>query len=297
MARRNASEAAETIKTLQQQLLERDGIVEDCEEEIPSMPSTDIETMSEEELLAEWERTSAHHELLKEKIQELLTRLKVGNSSESISRGGCLDVPRLPLLGPSDECGLTWDRRWEGESFGPAEEAARDGVRYGTREKVVKELGLAKWGSPAITASKYPPYASANEMMLFVDASAEAKEGSAPAGGRNLLGRYEMVCVRARADFDRHWNLIRGDKRSFWVLHTAAINIGESQRAADYPDFSLRDGTLDGNRYVTAMGHICANIVKVCTALRIEHLVFFPFGMGAFLRHLPLLDPRYSDAM
>merc|ERR1712050_770599 len=31
------------------------------------------------------------------------------------------------------------------------------------------------------------------------------------------------------------------------------------------------------------------------TKEEIFHLVFFPFGMGAFLRHLPLNDPTYND--
>merc|ERR1712232_1177851 len=42
------------------------------------------------------------------------------------------------------------------------------------------------------------------------------------------------------------------------------------------------------------MGKIAGNIANACITLNVEHVVLFPFGMGAFLRHLALLDDAYA---
>merc|ERR1740121_1455074 len=43
------------------------------------------------------------------------------------------------------------------------------------------------------------------------------------------------------------------------------------------------------------MGKIVKNIVYASTQVRAEHLVFFPFGMGAFIRHLGQLDGAFLE--
>merc|ERR1712118_123096 len=44
-----------------------------------------------------------------------------------------------------------------------------------------------------------------------------------------------------------------------------------------------------------AMSRIYRNMVKVIEHLRVQHFLFFAFGMGAFLRFLLLNDSKYND--
>eukprot|EP00928_Gymnodinium_smaydae_P093154 TRINITY_DN7717_c0_g5_i1.p1 TRINITY_DN7717_c0_g5~~TRINITY_DN7717_c0_g5_i1.p1 ORF type:complete len:503 (-),score=133.98 TRINITY_DN7717_c0_g5_i1:187-1695(-) len=199
-------------------------------------------------------------------------------------------VDQCALLGEDEDLGLRWDRRWAGKPSGPASEDHRRQIRLGTRTKVAKELGIQQFGQ---AAANIPPQYCKNT-TLFVDSSPPACIGSAPAGGPNLLGRFDSVCVWAHADFDKDWRYIKGKTKCFAVLHAAAVNIGESSRAADFPDFS-RGSELDEDAYVEAMAHIYVNIARACRAIQAGHLLLFPFGMGAFLRHLRLLDRRFED--
>lgn len=48
--------------------------------------------------------------------------------------------------------------------------------------------------------------------------------------------------------------------------------------------------------YLNAMEKIFSNILSACAEKCVKHLVFFPFGMGAFLRHLNLVDPWYRNS-
>lgn len=171
------------------------------------------------------------------------------------------------------------------------------GIESGSaREKKVAEmLELSQFGDPASQVRKMPPESELT--TLFVDESKEAGEGEACPGGRNLLGRYDMVCVRASIDFDRDWNFIKdkASRKSFWVLHAAALNVGESKQAPDFGDFSNDQGSFDESKYLGAMSQIFENLVRASTSQSIEHFIYFPFGMGAFLRHLQVLDPAYND--
>eukprot|EP00747_Dinoflagellata_sp_TGD_P138369 gnl/TRDRNA2_/TRDRNA2_175781_c1_seq7.p1 gnl/TRDRNA2_/TRDRNA2_175781_c1~~gnl/TRDRNA2_/TRDRNA2_175781_c1_seq7.p1 ORF type:complete len:323 (+),score=44.89 gnl/TRDRNA2_/TRDRNA2_175781_c1_seq7:283-1251(+) len=145
---------------------------------------------------------------------------------------------------------------------------------------------------PGHGKKKLPPHC--NDTTLFLDSRPAAKVGAAQAGGRNLLGRYDVVCVKVCADFDSNWRFIEQNRSVFWVLHAAAVNIGESANAPDFNDFRCAHG-LDDERYIQAMGQIFENVVIACSTLGIEHMIFFPFGMGAFLRHLSILDARFAD--
>eukprot|EP00747_Dinoflagellata_sp_TGD_P138361 gnl/TRDRNA2_/TRDRNA2_175781_c1_seq1.p1 gnl/TRDRNA2_/TRDRNA2_175781_c1~~gnl/TRDRNA2_/TRDRNA2_175781_c1_seq1.p1 ORF type:complete len:326 (+),score=35.13 gnl/TRDRNA2_/TRDRNA2_175781_c1_seq1:283-1260(+) len=145
---------------------------------------------------------------------------------------------------------------------------------------------------PGHGKKKLPPHC--NDTTLFLDSRPAAKVGAAQAGGRNLLGRYDVVCVKVCADFDSNWRFIEQNRSVFWVLHAAAVNIGESANAPDFNDFRCAHG-LDDERYIQAMGQIFENVVIACSTLGIEHMIFFPFGMGAFLRNLSVLDSRFAD--
>jgi len=129
--------------------------------------------------------------------------------------------------------------------------------------------------------------------VLFVD----RQGGQEPSGSINLLGRYDMICVRAHADFDKDWHFLKGPKQPFWVLHAAAINIGETASAPDFRDFTSA-GVLDVDAYINAMGHLIDKMVAASSAVGAQHLVFFPFGMGAFLRNLHSNDRSFEgDAL
>jgi len=208
----------------------------------------------------------------------------------------------LALLGPDALCGggtglagLQWDSTWADDPAGPRDEYHRLQVRLSTRDKVRRELGLGFFGEPAALARSMPPQVSSS--CLFRDVSEAAQEGIAPAGGYNLLGRYDVCCVKTCADLDRKWSFLKGQKFDFWVAHAAAVNIGESVDAPDFGDFRKLESeamkVLDGWKYIEAMGHIMDNIVSICTKLQIKRMVFFPFGMGAFLRHLGQIDASF----
>mmetsp|Transcript_4890 Transcript_4890/g.13729 ORF Transcript_4890/g.13729 Transcript_4890/m.13729 type:complete len:930 (-) Transcript_4890:77-2866(-) len=198
-------------------------------------------------------------------------------------------------LGSGDH-GLLWNYKWfsPSQKHGPRDEGHRCKVRDDTKARVASELGLSKFGDAARCARRWPP--NCQETKLFLDQSPAALTGDARAGGRNLLGRYDMVCVRAHPDFDMDWAAIKGPIRKFWVLHAAALNVGETGKSPDLPDFLSRAHGLDEHRFGTAMQRLFENVVTVCVTLHIVHLVMFPFGMGAFLRNLPLADPRYASA-
>jgi len=200
------------------------------------------------------------------------------------------------LLSEDFDWGLSWDRRWQGRPMGPHDENVRRARREGTKTQVARVLGLQYFGETAWRAKK----PQGGNVHVFIDRTPASRIGNASAGGVYLLGRYDVCVVKACADMDRDWNFIKGSKNNFWVAHAAALNIGESSRAADFPDF-CRDANnadssvprLDDERYFEAMEHIMANVAQACTKLRIQHLIFFPFGMGAFLRHLGQLDQRF----
>lgn len=200
------------------------------------------------------------------------------------------------VLRDDSDHGLRWDRRWLAARQGPGTEATRASVRNSTKTMVARQLGLAHFGDNAFV-SRWPRCQYA-DTTLFTDESRLSTYGSAAAGASNLLGRYDGVCVRACADYNMSWDQYTHHPGTasppFWVLHMAAINIGESARAPDFSDFSNSRG-LDEDSYVGSMRRLYDNMVVVCATLRIQHLVMFPFGMGAFLRHLPSIDRRYAD--
>jgi len=213
------------------------------------------------------------------------------------------DDDELHDAGSKQLYGVDWQTQWASEPSGPRDEAHRKKVREGTRAKVVTELGLSYFGQAVPTGQgQEPRWPACRNTTLFLDQSPASKEGIAAAGDAYLLGRYDVVCVRTCTDFDRSWNFLKGPRNNFWVAHAAALNIGESTEATDFPDFCRLEnntgeasGRLDEERYFEAMSQIVDNIVYACNDLKAEHVVFFPFGMGAFLRHLGQLDGTFED--
>jgi hypothetical protein len=198
------------------------------------------------------------------------------------------------LLGEESDHGLVWNTKWRGSPAGPTDENQRNKIRNGTKRKVVEMLQIGQFGDKASLARKLPP--EIEQTTLFVDERTKDSNDTARPGDRNLLGRYDMISVRACADFDRDWNFIKEKqaRQPFWVLHAAAMNIGESAQAPDFGDFSNKVG-LDEARYIDAMDQVYKNMIEVAKIQDCEHFIFFPFGMGAFLRHLNALDSSYND--
>jgi len=156
-----------------------------------------------------------------------------------------------------------------------------------------------------------------------------------------LLGKFQVVAVPAVADYDAGFNSLQASSQSFdcdgpegfngwfWVLHTAAPNIGESAQAEDFLAYSVEEesGTtsrpfrtdstnsaastssrccwkdrplrparrLNEDLYIGDIARLWRNALKAVQYLEVEDAIFFPFGMGAFLRHLKLNDDRYED--
>jgi len=199
-----------------------------------------------------------------------------------------------------DRHGVSWCSRWEGVAFVCGDER-RFRVRDEVKQRVVEELKLERWG--AAVASLSPPSLDSaildcSSLTLLKDTCDSATSEQDECG--QLLGRYDVLAMRAYMDFDGRWQEVSAaDHQAFWVLHAAALNIGESRGATDSYDFRTvhADGSngLDERCYHEAMGRIFLNILAACRELHIEHMVFLPFGMGAFLRYLELNDPWYSS--
>lgn len=125
-----------------------------------------------------------------------------------------------------------------------------------------------------------------------------------------LLGKFDNLALPIRADYDDTWkpqqqgailpDCDQGFQNWFWVVHAAAPNIGESTEADDFIEYSREEGPrrrrLNEEMYLDDMGRIWRNCLLSMGYLGIQDAIFFPFGMGAFLRHLAKNDDVYSDA-
>lgn len=127
-----------------------------------------------------------------------------------------------------------------------------------------------------------------------------------------------------------------GFKGWFWVLHEGAPNIGESAQADDFYAYSVEEAEpeperkdseegyeglqgrgigpnparccwkdrpsgerhrrLNEDMYIESMYHLWRLSLLAFAKLGVNDGILFPFGMGAFLRHLGKNDDRYLDA-
>lgn len=171
-----------------------------------------------------------------------------------------------------------------------------------------------------------------------------------------LLGKFQVVAVPVIADYDSAFNSLQVEKNNFsavqpttptsrggssadcdgpqgfngwfWVLHSAAPNIGESAQAEDFLAYSVEERNdaqprrtesnhsttstssrccwkdrptgrpsrrLNEDVYIADIARLWRNALNAMLYLEVEDAIFFPFGMGAFLRHLKLNDDRYED--
>jgi len=178
---------------------------------------------------------------------------------------------------------------------GPNDEV-RDSVRNGTKKKLAEEIGLLAFGQTANEAVVLPPLC--DKTCLFHDSGDGMHgEGTAQAHGEFLLGRFDVVALPAVADFDAVWKFIKGgaNKRPFWVLHAAALNVGENDHAADFKDYSIENTRLKTTSYIEDMGRVYENVFNAVGRVGAQDVIWFPFGMGAFLRNLHKLDASFSQ--
>lgn len=154
-----------------------------------------------------------------------------------------------------------------------------------TRKEVVEDtLNMVNY---ALKSNDKETQENLHRVVLIKD------PGSTFARPSHILGRYDVLATPCRMDYNFNWQRLRGDQKPFWVHHGAAINIGESASAEDFNEFQV-NGSLDEDKYIEAMKHIFTNMLDSQRA-HVEHAVWIPFGMGAFLRNLPQNDPAYTD--
>lgn len=112
-----------------------------------------------------------------------------------------------------------------------------------------------------------------------------------------LLGRFDVLQSPCVMDYDASWKRHLSAQRPFLVHHSAAINVGESSCAEDFADYALEENPneLDEKKYIEDMGEIFFNILQAQEKSGALHAVWFPFGMGAFLRNLCQNDPSYPS--
>jgi hypothetical protein len=108
-----------------------------------------------------------------------------------------------------------------------------------------------------------------------------------------ILGRFDVLAVPAKMDFDNLWAEGAADNALFLVHHVAALDIG-SERPADFDDYSFGRGQFDETRYIWDMRTIFRVALAAQRFSGVEQAVWFPLGMGAFLRLLPQQDALYQ---
>lgn len=106
--------------------------------------------------------------------------------------------------------------------------------------------------------------------------------------GQGLLRIFDVIQTPCRLDFDDNFHPATY-RTTFPVFHTAALNVGERARAADFARFS-HGGRLHEQGLSAATFSLWRRISMAADFLHHKELVIVPLGMGAFLRNLHLND-------
>jgi len=194
-------------------------------------------------------------------------------------------------------------------------------------QKLVLELVSAPATLPPAVRKQF------ERSQLFTDdAETRSPDESAAQGhspsSKNLLGKFDCMAIPVRADYDASFaplatapspgaaeeggavflddcdgpNCFAG---WFFVLHVGAPNIGESDQADDFHAYAKQEWgndsaeptmRLDEGMYLEDVQRLWRNAIIAMGRLGVDHGVFFPFGMGAFLRQLGERDNRYRDS-
>lgn len=170
-------------------------------------------------------------------------------------------------------------------------------TRYGVRDQTKKDLESLFGCSFDELANNFDPSAplmKLREALPLVRLFTTGHQEFYPTDGKELLGRFDVLAVPAKMNYDAHWRGPQDKLNYFYIHHAAAINIGESAHARDFKDYSL-NGTLDEEKYVADMARIFENMLTAQEKMGVTDAVWFPFGMGAFLRNLKKNDAAYND--
>jgi hypothetical protein len=124
---------------------------------------------------------------------------------------------------------------------------------------------------------KYDRYPNDQVAVYYLRVPDGSKAAYLPVG--------DVFCAYARMDYDASWSKIEGGSKRFWTAYAAAPNLS----ATDAEGFitSGQRPRFARERYMEAMKHGVSNVALSALNLDVKHLVWMPFGMGAFLRHLP----------
>lgn len=116
--------------------------------------------------------------------------------------------------------------------------------------------------------------------------------------GNNILGRFDVLQMTAPLDRNVFWNKTKQPSPPVLIHHAAGINIGENTKAQDFRDYALPDKRgvmrLDETRYLNDMKQVFKSVLNAQLLSGTTDAVWFPLGMGAFLRRLNELDNNYT---
>ncbi|CAJ1401882.1 unnamed protein product [Effrenium voratum] len=243
-------------------------------------------------------------------------------------------------------------------------------VRDVTKQRVLAQLGndeglgsfstfemmAARLLEKVAASGKLPPgpakQMASTHLFNGEEVKADAEDSLAKRQDTYLLGKFQIVAVPVVADYDAAFDVLQVESNSkqtakpdapsrdcdgpegfngwFWVLHSAAPNIGESALAEDFLSYSVEEvqdndrplridsvqsqastsstsrccwkdrpmrtcRRLNEDLYIADIARLWRNALLAMKILEVEDAILFPFGMGAFLRHLNLNDDRYED--
>lgn len=168
--------------------------------------------------------------------------------------------------------------------------------KYAVRDKTKAALG------------KFPDNFS--DLLAKVKLFASKKSANTFNKNTQMLGRFDVLVTPVKMDFTDEWVPSQSENKEFFVHHAASINIGERRRKKgstppedlkDYSVFNNKDKTyqLDEARFLKDLEEVFHNILFAQNQTPpdqkgLKQAVWFPFGMGAFLRYLPDYDTTYD---
>jgi len=160
-----------------------------------------------------------------------------------------------------------------------------------------KQLGVGFFTSGAQPVP--PPNAHTQGLLSQVCLYADLQSPKATKPTSLLQNEGDVLRTTIKMTHDENFNLYSNpaNNRSFYAFNAAAINIGETSPPRIPEDFAryCSGGNLDEGRYIASMQHIIHNMLQAQQDSGVTDAVWFPIGMGAFLRNLPNNDARYTD--
>lgn len=234
-------------------------------------------------------------------------------------RGGLLK----PITGLDDPCGIRSSLTDLSKMPSPSSNNSKEKnlaiqKRYETRDKTMQRViyGDNADKHPQISSDEYAKTvtqlcsdltkiqdlpadiqkkikATMSEVYLFI------KKPRANTTYQGVLNNRDVLLTPTVCDRNAKYEYRQGNKNPFFQLSAAAVNIGESGLSSeDFADYS-QNGKLDLDEFIKGTGEILNHILAVADRMvksnqqGKKHVIMFPFGMGAFLKHVA--DPAYTQ--